>query len=444
MIDITFVYFVQHIFCTVLRVICEYFNMTEPLESIVIVPQAMDAEAQQAREFIQHFQMLSPHVRDRVCHVRNQEPPTRQSSLEEGNYAYDYTGSYTRNGIEIRNETDGRNETNYSFLSTPEGLGQSPCLPPRKDSHKVFFSNPAEQSTYSTPILGCPQPTHVFHPSKVVVTSGIPTLSVSHASVVVTTGVSTLPVSSRTQQVETTNSNPYRLQKCNSRVASGRQHYDVPLSTSAFCPVSTARMFSAVGVPCHSTPHGCDGPPFHTNTRYGPTTGSTGPTNLPSVHAQAPTGPTPVAHAPRVFTPPQLAFQPPLQNSASYLSHRGPSHLRLSLFSGAVDAKGTVSFSQWLSEVRCLMRCEPEATVSQAIRQSLRSPASDTLLYLGETASISQILEKFQTVYGNVLPLEQVLEKFYTARQSPSESVVQWSTRLEALAFFVQVCIFRL
>ena len=105
---------------------------------------------------------------------------------------------------------------------------------------------------------------------------------------------------------------------------------------------------------------------------------------------------------------------------------------RISLFYGD-NVKGEVSFPQWMFEVKSLLlekQYKPEV-LAQAIRKSLRGEASNLLRRLGIGATIPQILEKFESVYGAVDTKENVLAKFYSARQEESEDVSKWSSRLE-------------
>ena len=85
--------------------------------------------------------------------------------------------------------------------------------------------------------------------------------------------------------------------------------------------------------------------------------------------------------------------------------------------------------------MKCLLlekQHKPEA-LAQAIRRSLRGEASNVLRRLGIGATIPQILEKFESVYGAIDSKENVLAKFYSARQGEKEDVSTWSCRLEGI-----------
>ncbi len=106
---------------------------------------------------------------------------------------------------------------------------------------------------------------------------------------------------------------------------------------------------------------------------------------------------------------------------------------QLSNFSGSSKDS---SFGKWKFDVKCLRRGPyTETQVLEAVRKSLRSPASDILPKLGIDATVEQILYKLQSVYGSVLPGEALLEKFYTSKQDVNETCAAWSQRLENLIF---------
>lgn len=105
---------------------------------------------------------------------------------------------------------------------------------------------------------------------------------------------------------------------------------------------------------------------------------------------------------------------------------------RISLFYGD-NIKGEATYAQWVYEVKCLLiekTHKPEA-IAQAIRRSLRGEASNLVRRLGINATIPEILDKFDSVYGEVDTKEHLLAKFYSAKQEENESVTKWSCRLE-------------
>lgn len=105
---------------------------------------------------------------------------------------------------------------------------------------------------------------------------------------------------------------------------------------------------------------------------------------------------------------------------------------RISLFYGD-NSKGEATYAQWVYEVKCLLleKVHKPEVIAQAIRNSLRGEASNLLRRLGYGANISDILEKFDSVYGEVDSKEHLLAKFYSSKQEDQEDVTKWSCRLE-------------
>lgn len=128
---------------------------------------------------------------------------------------------------------------------------------------------------------------------------------------------------------------------------------------------------------------------------------------------------------------PTIKIEPkdPSTSSSFTLSSQFP---RISLFYGD-NVKGEATYPQWVYEVKCLLaekQHKPEI-LAQAIRKSLRGEASNLLRRLGIGATIPEILEKFESVYGSVDNKENLLAKFYSAKQAENEDITKWSCRLE-------------
>jgi hypothetical protein len=109
---------------------------------------------------------------------------------------------------------------------------------------------------------------------------------------------------------------------------------------------------------------------------------------------------------------------------------------RLLTFSGDRNNKGDASYAQWRYEVMCL-ESDPtwsSGAILQSIRRSTRGMAASVLQSLGMHANISQIISKFDMLFGNVHSGEELLKIFFMAEQSVSETVVEWGCRLEELS----------
>ena len=88
--------------------------------------------------------------------------------------------------------------------------------------------------------------------------------------------------------------------------------------------------------------------------------------------------------------------------------------------------KNESSFEVWKLETECLIRSGmyPDYIVTQSIRNSLKGHARQTLVTLGPTATSQEIINKLESVFGNVAIGESVIQEFYTASQN-AERVLQ-------------------
>ena len=76
--------------------------------------------------------------------------------------------------------------------------------------------------------------------------------------------------------------------------------------------------------------------------------------------------------------------------------------LRLTVFSG--EKKSNISYDLWKYKVICLMdEAEAMETVLQAIRRSVKGEAAHVVMRLRASASVNEILQKFDRIYGNVM-----------------------------------------
>jgi hypothetical protein len=126
-------------------------------------------------------------------------------------------------------------------------------------------------------------------------------------------------------------------------------------------------------------------------------------------------------------------FAPPAYATASTHHVISAPLPRLSQFSGDVNNKGDVSYQQWKCELLDLSHDHiyTQHQLSQCVRRSLRGTAADVLLHLGDSITVSTVFDKFDNIFGDVLPSDILFEQFYTARQKDGESVATWACRLE-------------
>lgn len=106
-----------------------------------------------------------------------------------------------------------------------------------------------------------------------------------------------------------------------------------------------------------------------------------------------------------------------------------PSNSKLMNFSGEKE-----TYDLWRYDVVGLQRLgHAEAQVLHAARRSLRGEAARILLRLGEDVTVKKLLNKFDSVYGDVDAKEVILADFYSAKQNGDEDVARWGCRLEDL-----------
>lgn len=108
----------------------------------------------------------------------------------------------------------------------------------------------------------------------------------------------------------------------------------------------------------------------------------------------------------------------------------------LGTFSGtSPKPKNESSVDDWKLEVESLIAAKiyPDVSISQAIRKSLKNPAKRVLLPMSPAAKPREIIERVESVFGNVASGDAVLEEFYTSEQQRDESVADWGLRLEEL-----------
>jgi hypothetical protein len=71
-----------------------------------------------------------------------------------------------------------------------------------------------------------------------------------------------------------------------------------------------------------------------------------------------------------------------------------------------------------------------ESHIMQTIRKSVRGAASETLLSVGEKATLHQLLKEMDTVFGSVASTQKLLQDFYQSQQTDKDSVSQWASNI--------------
>ena len=105
---------------------------------------------------------------------------------------------------------------------------------------------------------------------------------------------------------------------------------------------------------------------------------------------------------------------------------------KISCFSG--DGKHDTTYDLWRYEVDCLIKEKySEGAIAQSIRRSLKGEAGSVAMRMGPDATIFQILDKMESIFGTVERGETIMERFYSARQEHNETTMSWSCRLEEI-----------
>jgi hypothetical protein len=106
----------------------------------------------------------------------------------------------------------------------------------------------------------------------------------------------------------------------------------------------------------------------------------------------------------------------------------------VAVFSGDQDHKG-VTYDCWKFEILTLIKegVYSMHIITTAAKKSLRGEAAKVSRRLGVDATVDDILNKFEGIYGTVEDSENLLAQFYNALQQDDEKVSTWGCRLEDL-----------
>lgn len=109
---------------------------------------------------------------------------------------------------------------------------------------------------------------------------------------------------------------------------------------------------------------------------------------------------------------------------------------RIPQFSGdEPPQKGDVTYREWKYEVQCLIN-DPEikeTTIIQSIRRSLRGTAKTMLIPLGEKATVIEILDKLNILFGEVSNNGMIMQEFFNTFQFEGECATSFGCRLESM-----------
>jgi hypothetical protein len=106
---------------------------------------------------------------------------------------------------------------------------------------------------------------------------------------------------------------------------------------------------------------------------------------------------------------------------------------RISIFSGDEDKDSC--YEAWKFEVMTLLKDDTfsDKVIATALKKSLRGDAASVVRRMGLNASIEDVMQKLEGIFGTVEDSECLLSTFYSAEQRPGEKVATWGCRLEDL-----------
>ena len=71
-------------------------------------------------------------------------------------------------------------------------------------------------------------------------------------------------------------------------------------------------------------------------------------------------------------------------------------------------------------------KCYPESSINHAVRNSLKGQARKVFINTDPESTNQEIIDKKESVFGNVASGESILQEFYTASQKKDESITEW------------------
>ena len=97
--------------------------------------------------------------------------------------------------------------------------------------------------------------------------------------------------------------------------------------------------------------------------------------------------------------------------------------------------KSESSFEGWKLELDCLIgsKMYQDHIINQLIRNSLSGQARTVIVTLGPKVTNQEIIDKLESVFGNVATGASIMQEFYTTAQNADESVTLWGIRIEQI-----------
>ena len=120
---------------------------------------------------------------------------------------------------------------------------------------------------------------------------------------------------------------------------------------------------------------------------------------------------------------PSQVIPPPAYNGSAH-------HIRISNFSGV--SGDLCRYDTLRYEIQCLInQGVPDSHILSAVRRCTKGVAQETLMHLSPTATLWEVITRFDMVFGDIQPVQVLLSEFYSATQKTGETIIVWYTRLE-------------
>ena len=98
---------------------------------------------------------------------------------------------------------------------------------------------------------------------------------------------------------------------------------------------------------------------------------------------------------------------------------------RISQFTGNYE-KSDVTYAQWRHEVKSLLvENQPQDSIAQAIRISMKGSAFEVLMHLYTNVPIQEIIDKYDMSFDTAQSVESLLQECYESRQKNSETITK-------------------
>ena len=136
--------------------------------------------------------------------------------------------------------------------------------------------------------------------------------------------------------------------------------------------------------------------------------------------------PADMNRADQVNRPPSVATP---VHDGMYVTNTVP---KVKTFSGETPIpKGEVSYEQWRHEIICVRDDYSRQNAMEGVRRSLRGQAADMVRYLGPTATVGDVVDKLDVIYGRIATLDVLMQDFYSLVQQKNEKISTFVARLE-------------